>query len=336
MVCAIVSETHYFVTMTDDSEIHDLFDFMQQVSDEMAAEYLRIQKRASGDPGTAGDQGEENWATILRGWLPSNYEVVTKGRIISHDGRVSPQIDIVVLSSTYPSKMRDKKLFLAGGVLAAFECKNTLRSSHISKVVETSKIIKSMSVQRTGTPYNELQTPIIFGLLAHSHSWHQPNSKPIENVSTELLAKEMEKTEHPRELLDLICVADLASWSRTKMIIIGTNIYGMKNDDGTPVDHGAVNTALVCHSEDQNTSETSKPFTPIGSLVGMLFQKIAYEDKQVGIMARYYTSVGITGNGSGKIRPWSDRVFSDKTKSEILNGKLVFGSFEDEWSAHFS
>ena len=41
---------------------HDLHDFMQQLSDEMAAEYDRIQKRAAEDPGTAGDQGEENWA----------------------------------------------------------------------------------------------------------------------------------------------------------------------------------------------------------------------------------------------------------------------------------
>ena len=49
---------------------HDLYDFMQQISNEMAAEYDRIQKRATEDPGTAGDQGEENWAELLRGWLP--------------------------------------------------------------------------------------------------------------------------------------------------------------------------------------------------------------------------------------------------------------------------
>ena len=75
---------------------HDLYDFMQQLSDEMAAEYNRIQKRATEDPGTAGDQGEENWAELLRGWLPSTYEVVTKGRIIGQDGRTSPQVDVLV------------------------------------------------------------------------------------------------------------------------------------------------------------------------------------------------------------------------------------------------
>ena len=45
---------------------HDLHDFMQQLSVEMAGEYNRIQRRATEDPGTAGDQGEENWAELLR------------------------------------------------------------------------------------------------------------------------------------------------------------------------------------------------------------------------------------------------------------------------------
>lgn len=68
----------------------------------MATEYARIQKRASEDPGTAGDQGEENWAELLRGWLPRTYEVVTKGRIISQDGHTSPQVDVLVSKECLP------------------------------------------------------------------------------------------------------------------------------------------------------------------------------------------------------------------------------------------
>ena len=73
-----------------DRKNHDLYDFMRQLSAKNGSEYCRIQKRATEDPGTAGDQGEENWAELLRGWLPRNYEVVTKGRIISQDGITSP------------------------------------------------------------------------------------------------------------------------------------------------------------------------------------------------------------------------------------------------------
>ncbi len=43
---------------------------MLQISDEMSAEYNRIQMRATEDPVTAGNQGEENWAEVLRKWLP--------------------------------------------------------------------------------------------------------------------------------------------------------------------------------------------------------------------------------------------------------------------------
>ena len=118
--------------MNDNGKSHDLFDFMEQISREMASEYSRIQKRATEDSGTAGDQGEENWAELLKDWLPSSYTVVTKGRIISHDGRTSPQIDILVLKSSYPKKLESKKIYLAAGVAAAFECKVTLKSQHIT------------------------------------------------------------------------------------------------------------------------------------------------------------------------------------------------------------
>ena len=100
---------------------------------EMASEYERIQLRATDDPGTAGDEGEENWAEVLRGWLPRNYEVVTKGRIINEEGLTSPQMDVLVLNDSYPTKLLNKKHYLAAGVAAAFECKTTLKSAHISQ-----------------------------------------------------------------------------------------------------------------------------------------------------------------------------------------------------------
>ena len=40
---------------------HDLYDFMRQISAEMAAEYSRIHIRAAEDPGTAGDQTGRNY-----------------------------------------------------------------------------------------------------------------------------------------------------------------------------------------------------------------------------------------------------------------------------------
>ena len=76
----------------------------------------------------------------------------------------------------------DKKLYLSGGVAAAFECKTTLKSTHITKAVRTASSIRKNLPERTGSPYKELNSTIIYGLLAHSHSWKGDKSKPLENI----------------------------------------------------------------------------------------------------------------------------------------------------------
>ncbi|MFI8802678.1 DUF6602 domain-containing protein [Micromonospora chalcea] len=70
---------------------------------------------------------------MLREWLPASYHVRTKGRILAHDGAASRQVDVVVLRPGYPSKLLDKKLYVASGVAAAFECKLTLTASHLTQ-----------------------------------------------------------------------------------------------------------------------------------------------------------------------------------------------------------
>src|SRR4051812_20093503 len=161
---------------------HELFDFVFAVTEDLAREYVRIQKRATEDPGTAGDQGEENWATLFKQWLPSYLHVVTKGRILTESGYASPQMDVLVLSPSYPKMLLDKKLYLAGGVLAAFECKITLKAEHVKAAVETSALLRRNMPKETGSPYRELNSPLIYGVLAHSHSWKGERSTPVENV----------------------------------------------------------------------------------------------------------------------------------------------------------
>ena len=114
-------------------------------------------------------------------------KIVTKGRILGYTGKAGPQIDILILSPNYPNKLLDKKLYLAGGVLAAFECKLTLKTSHIEETVKNSILTKRLYKGRTGTPYKELHSPIIYGLLAHSHSWKGERSKPLENTELKLI-----------------------------------------------------------------------------------------------------------------------------------------------------
>ena len=105
---------------------------------------------------------KENWAELLRGWLPSTYI----GRIISQDGITSPQVDVLVLKSVYPKKLRNKKLYLAAGVAAAFECKTTLTAAHIEKTGSARKPKLISSSRR-----DPLQGVTIEWIIGNSHSW---------------------------------------------------------------------------------------------------------------------------------------------------------------------
>ncbi len=64
---------------------------MEFLKRNIAQEYDRIQIRVREDLGTAGDQAEENWCSLLKNWLPANYPGVTKGRVISCESNVSPK-----------------------------------------------------------------------------------------------------------------------------------------------------------------------------------------------------------------------------------------------------
>jgi len=314
---------------------HDLYDFMRQITDEMSAEYERIQRRATEDPGTAGDQGEENWAELLREWLPRTYEVVTKGRIISQDGATSPQIDVLVLRGAYPKKLLNKKLYLAAGVAAAFECKTTLKALHIGEAIKNCVKIKSLYSNRTGTPYKELHTPLVYGLLAHSHSWKGENSTPEENIEQNLFQLDSEHVSHPRLQLDILCVADLAAWSSSKVAFLGPH-------QGTPDwsklqpmygPNGSATSAYIGHT--RTDERQVKQFTPVGVLISLLSQKLAWEDPSLRDLADYYRLVNISGSGKGWMRTWPSSIYSGEIRSRVEAGILTNGKAWDEWSVAF-
>jgi hypothetical protein len=295
---------------------HDLFDFMSQITEEIASEYKRIQKRATEDSGTAGDQGEENWATLLRDWLPPTYQVVTKGRIINHDGKTSPQVDVIVLKSSYPKKLLDKKLYLAAGVAAVFECKITLKSSHITKALETCIEIKSFFTPKQGSPFKDLNTPIIYGLLAHSHSWKGERSSPVENITNQLFEEDIRLVKHPREMIDFVCVADLGSWIASKRSRLFINqILNPK----VIFNQAAYSLTAFCgYVGHTNKFENQvDDFSPVGALIFSLFYRLAWENEEYRSLANYYEMTNISGAGSGLVKEWKTEIYSEETKLKL-------------------
>lgn len=291
---------------------NDLIDFINATSVEIEQEYYRIQKRVKDDPGTAGDQGEENWATIFKSWLPPNFQVVTKGRILSHDGIASPQVDVIILRPEYPTKLLDKKLYLAGGVLAAFECKLTLRLKHLEKFFQNSVKIKGLTKTRIGTPYKELQSPILFGLLAHSHNIEKT---PDIKIDKKILDMDKVKINHPIYMPDIICVANIGTWISSKFAFIN------KCD--------AI-TSYIFHSKENKG--TAQENVPIGSMLIYLMQKLGWEYSDLRSLSRYFTLTNIQGGGKGLQRQWKKLEYSNDLFDTMRTTKIKRQGYWNEWN----
>ena len=305
---------------------------MNQISNEMVAEYNRIRMRAT-----------ENLARLeIRArriernswdWLPRTYEVVTKGRIISQEGVTSPQIDVLVLKGAYPKKLLNKKLYLAAGVAAAFECKVTLKASHIAAAMENCTKIKLYRA-RTGTPYKELHSPLVYGVLAHSHGWKGRASTPEVNIEQKLREVDALHITHPRLQLDLLCIADLAAWTSSKMTFLGPRqiqnwatmvaIYGP---------NGSATSGYIGFTRTHGQQVIQ--FTPIGVLISFLSQKLAWEDALLRDLADYYRITNIAGSGVGHMRAWPSSIYSDEIRARVEAGQLSNGKSWDEGAVAF-
>lgn len=304
----------------------ELHDFIQQQSDEMAAEYNDIQEQENENLTNTGGGGGENWAKLLRGWLPSTYEVVTKGRIINRDGRISQQVDVLVLNSAYPKKLMGKDLYLAGGVAAAFACETTLTTAHIARAMQTCTEIKRLYSPRIGTPYRELHAPIVCGLLARSYSWKGEDTVPESDIEQQLLESDGLYVLHPRECLDLLCVADLGTWKVVKVLTPLALASHFNIPISSVLESGFTLQTAYMMAVFANENQGPR-LTPVGSFIFDLSRKLAWEDAHLREMAQYYQGTRIENLGSGKPRSWNFS-FSEGVMRQVRNHRFNL----DDWS----
>lgn len=309
---------------------HDLHDFVAATQRELQEEYVRIQKRAVEDPGTAGDQGEENWATLVRKWLPRYFHIVTKGRILTASGYASPQVDVLVLSPSYPSNLLDKKLYLSGGVVAAFECKITVTAADITKAVRTAAELKRNLPERSGSPYKELNAGIIYGLIAHSHSWKNQNSNPSENIEGALKKADAEIVKHPREHIDLITVSDLATWGCMKMTYLNPLNTPLIGGQFGPT--GSAMSIFAC-SAIGNQPEGAI-FSPIGAFLARIYVALSWLYPDMQSLANYFHAVNLPGSGGGTGRLWPISIYSEAIRDRVFRGEFSDGR-DHQWLSVF-
>lgn len=293
----------------------------------MAAEYTRIQARVREDPGTAGDEGEENWASLLRNWLPATYPVVTKGRIINEAGETSPQLDVLVLRPDYPLHLRGKKMFLSGGVVAAFECKLTLRRVHLKKVVKTCRVLKKLYRAETGTPFRELQRPILYGVLAHAHAWQRGEHGARFGILESLENAVFEAVEHPAEMPDVLCVVSATTLVISKWLCIRPHLDADSAELFPPeaVEGGV---ATCYFSEAVRYRSEMSHGTVLGTLIGHITYVLACYDASLRPYASYFVGSQVMGGGLGRPVGWSADTLSVPVRTRVRNR----GYEKDRWS----
>ena len=295
---------------------HDLFNFFRNANEDIEREYKRICKRSVEDPGTAGDQGEENWAQILKMWLPPYFQVVTKGRILGDTGETSPQIDVLVLSPEYPKQLVNCKEYLAGGVVAAFECKLTLKRNHIKDLMKTSKIVTGLALKEYGTPRKDLKRKLFYGLLAHSHIWQGEKSQPKMNIRNAIKKYDFEIIKHPIEMPDFICVSDLGTWSSIKVIVPPQENYERYKNLSV----------ISSYGEDSEDNKTLDLYTPVGSMIFTLLEYLSWEYTGLKNLVTYMKKLDIEGVKNGNLRQWNADVLSQMTINspeidELMDGR---------------
>ena len=310
---------------------HELTQFMDQVAHDLAAEYERIRRRSREDPGTAGDEGEENWRSLLHDWLPPNLPIVTKGRILSAGGNVSPQVDVIVLSPSYPRKLQSKKVYLAGGVLAAFECKLTLRPEHIRKCVDTAKVIRSLADEHgklIGTPYRELYSPITYGILAHNVD---RETDAFEKFDA-LIGRSLHWYQHPRDLIDVICVATLSSWQRTSAMFLPPPAVSDVFWDGLAKGYKLPGGAILTQYSRWNYYGKRPSGSALRALFEFLLERLARQLPETQNFARYWArtrdeeKLGDAANS----RKFPVSVLSENLQARCKNPGVI--SDKDFWS----
>lgn len=317
-----------------EEEVHDLHDFFKQSQISIQAEYDRIQKNVKKDPGTAGDQGEENWKEIFEKWLPPYFSVVTKGKILFSSGYFSPQIDVLVLRPSYPPMLKNRKHYMADGVAAAFECKTTLDAGHIRDAIETCSLIKEAEETRLGSPRKELCSEIVFGVLAHSHSWKEAKSQPADNITNAIIKADLEFVKHPKNSLDFLCVADLGTWHCHKTCYVGPLAEPLSELNRER--YGADGKVLTMFFRNVNGEDRQEEyFSPIGSLLAGLTDRLAWKYDDMQAFSNYFSKANAFGSGIGVSRMWELSVYSEAVRRGIYQGHWKNGCKYDDWNVIF-
>jgi hypothetical protein len=235
-------------------------------------------------------------------------------------------MDVLVLTPSYPKGLGSEKYLFSGGVVAAFECKLTLRKADIKKAFETACTIKRKAQARFGSPYDELNRFPIVGVLAHSQSLGKGRKSFKLYDAVEQYQDKC--SDHPRELLDVICVADSATIALGKHVLVGKGLTKDEMEELRELEVGGAVAAMYTF-QDEDMPATDLDFTR-AILAGLIYEltvRLAFEDENIRPWADHISMLGFYG-GIGRPFYCAEDVLSKSVRRQLKGT----GAETDLWS----
>ena len=140
-------------------------------------------------------------------------------------------------------------------------------------------------------------------------------------------------------MLDIVCVADTATWAAIRLTWSGPQTWGKPAWDRFRVkqslpEEGVSETGFICESRDH--PKQADDFTTVGAFLSHLLIKLAWEHPEMRSLAQYFFQAGAVGSGRGNRRVWPRGIYTEAVQSRILQGKVTSGGWRwNEWTSHF-
>jgi hypothetical protein len=300
---------------------HKHHQWLKDASQDIQKDYDQLFRTAaeSGRTQEVGHGNERVWQRFLQNWLPPQYEVDTRKYIIGpRDSAARPfETDLVIFNPGYPKMLRGMNEVMSGGVAAAFSTKLTVRPDGLDEAARHSAALQKVVGPERGHARLELWKPYVFGFLAASHCWKADGSTPGKNVAEHLYNNDLEHSHHPSESIDLVCVADLGTWTKTTCYL---------EHPGSPgegeTDKAWWNPEMAAFGETITTSHThiksNDDVTPLALFLSALYGFMSWRNPDMSDIANDFRRSNSEPAGSGFSRFWpAHKVLSDNALLEM-------------------
>lgn len=208
------------VRMDTADSLHEILDLVARKMQLDFEESARIQHR--GSKGTVRERDAQR--TFLEKYIPGVARVTGSGELVSADGQVSGQCDLMIVDVETPPllKKEDYAIVPVECCYVVVEVKSTLTVSELKRSWEASKKVKSLP----RTAYLPPISPLTMTRNAYGREW--PHAFPVryfvfgyDGAALDSLAKEMsvlaQQDTDPWVGIDAVCVLNrgVVSWQNT-------------------------------------------------------------------------------------------------------------------------